>query len=89
MVYFSDTELGGQRGVLLNQSQSGIYIDTGLGSAANTVIPANAGIQGTVENVLSKVDTGLRRRDEGFCSFRLHNLTQCRLPKRTLEFGLM
>ena len=37
----------------LNKSQSGIYIDTGLGSAANTVIPANAGIQGTVENVLS------------------------------------
>ena len=36
----------------LNQSQSGIYIDTGLGSAANTVIPANAGIQGTVQNVL-------------------------------------
>ena len=28
----------------LNQSQSGIYIDTGLGSAANIVIPANAGI---------------------------------------------
>ena len=37
----------------LNQSQSGIYIDTGLGSAANTVIPANAGIQGTLQNVLS------------------------------------
>ena len=37
----------------LNQSQSGIYIDTGLGSAANTVIPANAGIQGIVQNVLS------------------------------------
>ena len=33
---------------LLNQSQSGIYIDTGLGSTANTVIPANAGIQGTL-----------------------------------------
>ena len=32
----------------LNQSQSGIYIDTGLGSTANTVIPANAGIQGTL-----------------------------------------
>ena len=29
----------------LNQSQSGIYIDTGLGSTANTVIPAHAGIQ--------------------------------------------
>ena len=27
--------------------------DTGLGSAANTVIPANAGIQGTMQNVLS------------------------------------
>ena len=36
----------------LNQSQSGIYIDTGMGSAVNTVIPANAGIQGTVQNVL-------------------------------------
>ena len=38
---------------LLNQTHSGIYIDTGLGSAANTVIPANAGIQATVQNVLS------------------------------------
>ena len=38
---------------ILNQSQSGIYIDTGLDSAANTVIPANAGIQGTWQNVLS------------------------------------
>ncbi len=37
----------------LNQSQSGIYIDTGLGSADNTVVPANAGIQGTVQKVLS------------------------------------
>jgi len=37
----------------LDQSQGGIYINTGLGSAANTVIPANAGIQGTVQNVLS------------------------------------
>ena len=37
----------------LNQSQIRIYIDTGLGSAANTVIPATAGIQGTAENVLS------------------------------------
>ena len=37
----------------LNQSQSEIYIDTGLGNAANTVIPAFAGIQGTVQNVLS------------------------------------
>ena len=37
----------------LNQSQSGIYIDTEFGSAANTVIQANAGIQGTVQNVLS------------------------------------
>ncbi len=25
----------------LNQNQSGIYIDTGLGVGANTVIPAN------------------------------------------------
>ena len=38
---------------LLDQSQSGIYIDTGLGSAANTVIPANAGIHGPWQNVLS------------------------------------
>ena len=38
---------------ILNQSQSGIYIDAGLGNAASTVIPANAGIQGTVQNVLS------------------------------------
>ena len=37
----------------LNQTQSEIYIDTGLGSATNTVIPANAGFQGTVGNVLS------------------------------------
>ena len=37
----------------LNQSQSGIYMYTGLGSAAKTVIPANAGIQGTVQNMLS------------------------------------
>ncbi len=37
----------------LNQRQSEIYIDTRLGSAANTVIPANAGIQGTLQNVLS------------------------------------
>ena len=37
---------------LLNQSHSEVYIETGLGSAANTVIPANAGIQGTVQNVL-------------------------------------
>ena len=37
----------------LDQSQGGIYINTGLGSAANTVIPANAGIQETVQNVLS------------------------------------
>ena len=46
----------GQRQALsnsaLNQSQNVIYIDTGLGSAATTVIPANAGIQGTVQNVL-------------------------------------
>ena len=38
---------------ILNQSQSGIYIDTGLGSTANTVFPANAGIQGKVQNILS------------------------------------
>ncbi len=37
----------------LNQSQGGICIETGLASAANTVIPANAGIQGTAQNVLS------------------------------------
>ena len=36
----------------LNQSQIRIYIDTGLGSAANTVMPANAGIQKTVQDVL-------------------------------------
>ncbi len=36
-----------------SQSQSGIYIYTGWGSAANTVIPANAGIQETVQTVLS------------------------------------
>jgi hypothetical protein len=30
----------------LNQSQSGNYVDAALGSAAKTVIPANAGIQG-------------------------------------------
>ena len=29
----------------LNQSQGGIYINTGLARAANAVIPANAGIQ--------------------------------------------
>ena len=28
----------------LNQSQGGIYIDTGLASTSNTVIPANAGV---------------------------------------------
>ena len=38
---------------LLNQSQGGIYNDTGLASAANTVIPANDGIQVAVQNVLS------------------------------------
>ena len=37
----------------LNPSRRGIYIDTGWGSAANTVIPANSGIQGTVQKVLS------------------------------------
>ena len=40
-------------GSVLNQSKSGIYIDTGLGSAANTVIPAFAGITGTLQSVLS------------------------------------
>ena len=30
------------------------------------------------------VDTGLRRCDEGFCSFRLRKLKHCRLPKQTL-----
>ena len=64
---FNDVQLlgafGGGLGLLdrlfrrmyLNQSKSGIYIDAdaGLRSAANTVIPANAGIQGTVQNVLS------------------------------------
>jgi len=38
---------------ILNQSHRGIYIDTGLGSAFDTVIPAKAGIQGTVQQVLS------------------------------------
>jgi len=37
----------------LNQSQSGIYIDTELGSATNAVVPANAGFQGTLQHVLS------------------------------------
>ena len=53
----------------LNQSQGGIYIDTGLGSAANTVIPANAGIQGTVQNVLSL--TAYARCDEGILLFQV------------------
>jgi len=44
---------GGEAVRRLNQSQSGINIDPGLGSAANSVIPAIAGIQGTVQNVLS------------------------------------
>ena len=48
-----NTRLAQMIPALLNQSQSGIYIDTGLGSTANTVFPANAGIQGTVQNVLS------------------------------------
>ena len=47
--------------VSLNQSQSGIYIDIGSGhrigtpdwDTANTVVPAKAGIQGTVQSVLS------------------------------------
>ena len=29
------------------------------------------------------LDTGLRRCDEGFCSFMLPELTHCRLPKQT------
>ena len=37
----------------LIQGQSAIYIDTGLASAAKTVIPANAGIQETVKDVLT------------------------------------
>ena len=68
--------------LVLNQSPSGIYIDTGLCSAANTVIPANAGIQGAVQDVLSWTPA-----QEGFCSFRLRKLrklTHCRLPKQTL-----
>ena len=32
-----------------NLSPNGIYIDTILGSAANTVFPAEAGIQGTLQ----------------------------------------
>ena len=46
-------DTGESRKTLLNQSQSGSYIDTGLGSVASTVIPANAEIQRTVQNVLS------------------------------------
>ena len=41
------------RGAGWYQTQSGIYIDTGLGSVANTGIPAFAGIPGTFQNVLS------------------------------------
>ena len=33
------------------------------------------------------LDTGLRRCDEGFCSFELCKLTHCRLPKQTLGFS--
>jgi len=36
-----------------NQSRCGAYIDKELASAANTVIPAKAGIQGTAQHVLS------------------------------------
>ncbi len=36
----------------VNLNQSGIYIDIGLGSAANTVVPAKAGIQETLQAVL-------------------------------------
>ena len=77
---------------ILNQSQSGIYIDTGLGSATNTVIPvpAGTGIQGTLQNVLSWTLLPRKDRcDEGFCSFRLRKLTHYRLPKQTLGFSLM
>ena len=35
------------------------------------------------------LDTGLRRCDEGFCSFRLRKLIHCRLPKQTLRFSIM
>ncbi len=37
----------------LGYGQSGINLDTGLANAANTVIPANAGIQEIVQNVLT------------------------------------
>ncbi len=61
----------------LNQSQSGIYIDTGLGSAANTVIPALPRKGRNPGNIAecTFLDTGLRRCDEGFSSFGLHQLT--------------
>jgi hypothetical protein len=36
----------------LNQSQSGIYIDIGLGSATSNVVPAKAGIQETLQAVM-------------------------------------
>ncbi len=45
---------GGRVDVGLNQSQGGICIDTGSASAANTVIPANAAIPETIQNVLSR-----------------------------------
>ena len=35
----------------------------------------------------SFLDTGLRRCDEGFCSFRLPKLTHWRLPKQALGFS--
>ena len=64
---------------LLTLSQSGIYIDTGLGSAANTVIPALPRKGRNPGNIAecTFLDTGLRRCDEGFGSLRLHKLTHC------------
>ena len=35
----------------------------------------------------TSLDTGLRRCDEGFRSYRFHKLTHCRLPKQTLGFS--
>ena len=47
----------------LNQSQGGVYIHAGLASAANTVIPADAGMTETMQNVLSwtPADTGVTK----------------------------
>ena len=77
--------------VVLNQSQSGIYVDTGLGSAANTVIPANAGIQGPAQNVLSWTPayagvtkvfalSGCTIYHSADCRSRLWSLAQCSFP---------